>query len=68
MKEEVSDDAAEDSVVLLVVGIPEEDAVCSEKGAIEGDDVVAMTVVHDLQFSEDLFPYGRFCVNQYDLS
>ena len=35
--------------------------------AVEGDDVVRMAVVHDLELSEDLLPHGRLCVDQNNL-
>lgn len=35
--------------------------------AVERDDVSGITIVHDLQFAQDLLSYGRFRVDQHNL-
>jgi len=35
--------------------------------AVKRNGVRQIEVMHDLQFSQDLFPHRRFCVNQHDL-
>lgn len=39
----------------------------SEVGAVGRDDVIGMALVHNLEFSEDLFPDHRFGINEDDL-
>ena len=43
------------------------DVRVGQEGAIEGNDIIGMTVVHNLQLSEDLLPDGGFRVYQHDL-
>lgn len=38
-----------------------------EKGAVEGNDVFRMTVVHDLEFAKDLFANRRFGIYKNNL-
>ena len=36
--------------------------------AVEGDDIVGVAVMHDLEFAEDLFPHGGLSVDQDNLA
>lgn len=38
-----------------------------QKGAVEGDNVGVVAVVHDLELAKDLLPHCRLCVNVDDL-
>ena len=35
--------------------------------AVKRNGIRRIEVIHDLQFSQDLFPHRRFCVDQHDL-
>ena len=43
------------------------DVGVGEERAVEGDDVLGVAVVHDLQLAQDLLPHGRLSVNEHNL-
>jgi len=38
-----------------------------KKCAIERDNVWRVAIMHNVKFAENLFPYGRLCINEHDL-
>lgn len=40
------------------------DVWVGEEGAVEGNDVIRLAVMHDLELAQDLLPHRRFSVNQ----